>query len=271
MGNGDISAINLPDVSMDRMEFEQFQLIENDSNEGKAVLLSNIGFKYTLSRKTKTTSYWRCYKQAKPNVCPGTVRQKGEIYLTGNDHNNYPAPGLLMATKVCTAKLEGDNHKFELPINVVDRVVESIANVPDPINEVPGARQLTRRLTYRRRKTIPKHPAKLDFILNNYFIPSEFLIADITRNAERHLIFGTSDMRKLLLEAEHWFMDGTFKVVRTPFVQLFSIHAFVRRDNGVKQVPLFVLMSKRTAKDYSKIFQYLKDMVKKGEESDYGL
>ena len=97
---------------------------------------------------------------------------------------------------------------------------------------------------------MPKHPAKLDFILNNYFIPSEFLIADINKNAERHLMFGTSDMRKLLLEGEHWFMDGTFKVVRTPFVQLFSIHAFVRRDNGVKQVPLlFVLMSKRTAKD----------------------
>ena len=50
--NGDISAINLPDVSMNRMEFEQFQLIENGSNKGKAVLLSNIGFKYTLSRKT---------------------------------------------------------------------------------------------------------------------------------------------------------------------------------------------------------------------------
>ena len=79
--------------------------------------------------------------------------QKREIYLIGNDHNHDPAPGLLMASKVCTAvKSEGDNHKFKLPINVVDRVMESIANFPDPINEVPGTRQLTRRLTYRRRK-----------------------------------------------------------------------------------------------------------------------
>ena len=92
MRNGDISAINLPDVSMDRMEFEQFQLIENGSNKGKAVLLSNIGFKYTLSRKTKTTSYWRCYKQAKPNVCPGTVRQKGEIYLNTWRNSGSGAP-----------------------------------------------------------------------------------------------------------------------------------------------------------------------------------
>ena len=91
MRNGDISAINLPDVSMNRMEFEQFQLIENGSNKGKAVLLSNIGFKYTLSRKT-TTSYWRCYKQAKPNVCPGTVRQKGEIYLNTWRNSGSGAP-----------------------------------------------------------------------------------------------------------------------------------------------------------------------------------
>ena len=90
MGNGDISAINLPDVSMDRMEFEQFQLIENGSSKSKAVLLSNIGFKYTLSRKIKTTSYWRCYKQA--NVCPGTVRQKGEIYLNTWRNSGSGAP-----------------------------------------------------------------------------------------------------------------------------------------------------------------------------------
>ena len=92
MGNGDISAINLPDVSMDRMEFEQFQLIENRSNKGKAVLLSYIGFKYTLSRKTKTTSYWRCYKQAKPNVCHGIVWQKGEIYLNTWRNSGSGAP-----------------------------------------------------------------------------------------------------------------------------------------------------------------------------------
>ena len=39
-------------------------------------------------------------------------------------------------------------------------------------------------------------------------------------------------------------MDGTFKVIKEPFTQLYSIRLFVKQKVKVKQVPLaFVMMS----------------------------
>ena len=43
----------------------------------------------------------------------------------------------------------------------------------------------------------------------------------------------------------------TFKVVRRPFYQLLSVHAFVRSGSDTKQIPLVLaVMSRRRAKDY---------------------
>ena len=39
----------------------------------------------------------------------------------------------------------------------------------------------------------------------------------------------TRFMPSLLCRGKHWFVDRTFKVVRAPFVQIFSVLAFVRQ------------------------------------------
>ena len=57
-------------------------------------------------------------------------------------------------------------------------------------------------------------------------------------------------------------MDGTFKVVREPFVQLFSVHAFIQRDQCEKQVPLtFVVMNRRSTPDYQAALQAVIDAL----------
>lgn len=94
-------------------------------------------------------------------------------------------------------------------------------------------------------------------------VPDNFLRADVeTVDGQRHLIFMTDLQIKYLTTAKTWYIDGTFKVARAPFMQLLSIHAFLRSGEALKQVPLcFVLMSRRQTSDYKAVFQAIVDVL----------
>lgn len=57
-------------------------------------------------------------------------------------------------------------------------------------------------------------------------------------------------------------MDGTFKITKTPFKQLFSIHAFIRKGESMKQIPLmYVVMSRRLTQDYVAVFKRILEFL----------
>ncbi|OWF49877.1 hypothetical protein KP79_PYT25715 [Mizuhopecten yessoensis] len=79
----------------------------------------------------------------------------------------------------------------------------------------------------------------------------DFLMGDIRVDGERHITFGTPTQQELLRRAKRWYLDGTFKVVRRPFVSLYSLHAFIQQEDSMKQVPLiYILMSSMRKIDY---------------------
>ena len=81
-------------------------------------------------------------------------------------------------------------------------------------------------------------------------IPDDFLVADITVAQRRHLMFSTPHQLELLANARHWYVDATFRLVREPVTQLFTINVFIRSDDNVKQVPhVYVIMSGKSRAD----------------------
>ena len=119
-----------------------------------------------------------------------------------------------------------------------------------------------------RMKHRPKEPINFSCPVNLAAIDinPEYLVADIKIENEdglaeaRHLVFATPMQLNLFKKVQTIYLDGTFKAVNKKlFKQLFSIHAFVRCEDNVKQIPLInVMMSRRSRKDYTAVFTYLK-------------
>lgn len=81
-----------------------------------------------------------------------------------------------------------------------------------------------------RKKLRPEEPTNIEFVLEESCLPEDFLIGDLRNDGARHLIFATPNQLSLLEKAKTWYVDATFKVVKDPFHQLFSVHAFVRSE-----------------------------------------
>ena len=79
-------------------------------------------------------------------------------------------------------------------------------------------------------------------------ILQDFLLEDFI-NGERHLIFA---IKNHLISAKTCFVDGTFEFMKHLFVQLFSIHPFVKSNCDMILVPLtFCVISRLQSSDYT--------------------
>ncbi|KAK3743593.1 hypothetical protein QZH41_010236 [Actinostola sp. cb2023] len=138
-----------------------------------------------------------------------------------------------------------------------------LKNLTDsPCPSLPSIANICRAANRQRQRLRPKDPDSIDFDIDMSHVPEGFLKGDIGDKRRRHLIFATDQQLQNLSQAKTWYIDGTFKLCRYPFTQLFSINIFVRQGKCAKQVPmLFVLMSGRKAKDYTKVLTKLLDIL----------
>lgn len=94
----------------------------------------------------------------------------------------------------------------------------------------------------------------ISFQINTPCIPAGFLKADV-RSCGRHLILATDEQLEILCNALEWYVDGTFDLVKKPFYQLYSIHAFILNEDGMRtQVALvYILMSGKSRAQYVEV------------------
>jgi hypothetical protein len=67
-----------------------------------------------------------------------------------------------------------------------------------------------------REDEIPPNPPKIDFELVKKVLPKEFQVHEInSKKPGRALVFFTEHQMELLKRAKRWFLDGTFRIVKS--------------------------------------------------------
>jgi len=200
----------------------------------------------------------------KKNTCPATVTQHGptEFVRGQNDHSHSPVVRVdVVKPLILAVKLAAIKDVFQPASEIADKQLKDTP-LSRPCPAMPAVANIVRGANRYCCGERPKDPQDLAFIIENSYLPDDFLQADIQKHGQRHIISASSQCLRLLAIAKSWYMDGTFAIVYDPFVQLFSIHTYVKSDKCLKQVPLaFILMSRWRTKDYVAVLSTLSEML----------
>ncbi|KAL8584578.1 hypothetical protein ACOMHN_002308 [Nucella lapillus] len=249
-----------------------FEVIPRATARGRPLLVDSDGYAYGIHRERRGVTHWRCTRRGKDFKCQAMVRQEGDVFSHGiHEHAHASDTGTATKAKIVRdVKEEALVNPFQSAYTIAECLVIQVDRAP---NQRP-VDYLGRIGNRRRQQGRPKHPTDLEFDLAMDHVPAEFEMADITVETRRHLLFFTQHQLDLLKTARRWFVDATFKVVKAPFTQLWSVHTFARVDNKTKQLPLaFALMSGKRRRDYQAVLRALKGELRRlhGEDAFFSL
>ena len=168
-----------------------------------------------------------------------TVQQKGDTFTHGpQPHQHAGVPGAAANSRIKReVKKQAAADIFELALTIAENVMLKDQRDDGVCPGMPSLHNLTQMANAAREQLQPDEPQDLEFDYNDEFIPG-FLVGDVRAGEKRHVMFAKEQQLYFLTRAMTWYLDGTFKVVRQPFYQLWSIHAFIVNGNETKQLPL---------------------------------
>lgn len=113
-----------------------------------------------------------------------------------------------------------------------------------------------------RESDLPKIPKSIDsFEIEGKFAKTnrneDFLLYDSGPSFNRIIIFATQNMFNLLCESKKWFGDGCFKVKKSLFKQLYTIHIL---SKNISIPLLYCLLPNKEQDTYIRLFTLLKDL-----------
>ncbi|XP_077969870.1 uncharacterized protein LOC120332023 [Styela clava] len=251
------------DISSENAETTVVE-VEGDLSQRKhPKLYERHGYSYTVLRTNINGSVtWRCSVRRKGNICPAKVYQTGDDFSkNGLDHTHEPRPNERPRVLLNRAVLKRGLENPYTACGIITKAARRDMTNPPSIR-FTNEGTLKRFCNRKRQGNRPTDPSDINDELKIDYLPTDFLLKDIRIEGARHLLFATQKQLKILANSEVWYMDGTFDVVRDPYYQLFSIHAFVRSGECTKQLPLvFVLMSRRRKCDYENVFKAIKTIL----------
>ena len=203
---------------------------------------------------------WQCVVRNSKVKCYAQVTESGDSFVVGSQPHLHPAdPGAIQKN---TMRTQGKEDAIANPYKSGLQIAKDLQR-DNQVPQLPATSTLARIFNRHRQNTRPNHPTTLEgFTVDCNHVPAIFKTFQIEVGERIHIVWISDHQRALLKKAKTWYMDGTFKLVREPFKQLYSIHAFITNGTVTKQVPLlFVLMSGRKCCDYRSVFRLLKEKI----------
>ena len=203
-------------------------------------------------------------------------KQKGKSVTALESHNCHPIDNLY--AKLVNNREVKRTGKARPDLGATEIATAYVNNLDSNNGETHGLRSIqnqARVVDYHRQEFKSINPTKenvttFEIDYNNPIV-SDFVKADVVTNNKnkkgeneqhRSIFCCTNEQLEILKTVEELRIDGTFKIVASPFYQLVSLHAFVRHGHQRKSMPLgYILMTGKSQADYTQIFQKVKEVV----------
>ena len=239
-----------------------FEILPRASSKGEDILSSSDGYTYIKNGSSRISLYWVC-SQSRRSKCLSRAKTTAGVHSrSGPEHNHDPKPSDAPIREIVRdCKESGTSNLFTSAGNLVEKVVIGKKNEVGKITNLPTVDRLSRKTNRKRSALKPRESDELNFELDPDFVHG-FLRADVSTENRRMILFADDNQLSLIQKAKRLYCDGTFRVVKKPFVQLFTIHSFIKQKSNIKRVPLaFIFMTGKSKKDYKIAFEAFRDLL----------